>query len=67
MEKGLVMNVNLVYLLLMGGGFVFGWASSNFVYGRKVCHDCWLALVKGRRDENGCETCMNWLANERVH
>lgn len=42
-----------VYITLLIVGVAFGWSSSNFVYGRKVCRECLVALIRGR----ACDDC----------
>jgi len=59
--------MNIETAMFLGFGVCIGWASSNFMYGRRYCYECWLALIKGRRDEAGCENCMNALLNERIN
>lgn len=49
------MNLLQQYLIIMIVGFIFGWATNNFIYGRKGCTDCFVALVRGK----GCSTCEN--------
>jgi len=40
-------------IMLLGGGFVLGWATGNLVYGRQGCKDCFIALIRGKR----CDEC----------
>jgi len=53
-------------LFILGGGAVFGWITANFVYGRGDCKDCWVALVNGRRYEEGCTNCAMRCYNDRI-
>lgn len=46
------MELNSI-IFFIGGGFVFGWATANFIYGRNECNTCLVALVRGQ----GCNTC----------
>lgn len=61
------MNIEAVSVFI-GAGFVFGWITANFVYGRsKYCNECWVALVNGKRYEEGCENCAMRCYNDRIN
>ena len=45
-------SFNMV-IALFGGGFILGWITSNFIYGRQDCKECFIALIRGK----GCSTC----------
>jgi hypothetical protein len=57
------MDVGVIVVLF--GVFILGWMTSNFIYGCGYCGQCWLALVKGRKHEDGCENRAVRLNNER--
>lgn len=41
--------MNSIYLLMLMGGFILGWASCNMAYGREGCTACLIGLVTGKR------------------
>lgn len=45
--------------------FILGWATSSTIHGGGYCRDCWLALVNGKKYEDGCYSCAMKLNNER--
>jgi len=45
-------SFNMV-IALFGGGFILGWITSNFIYGRQDCKECFIALIRGK----GCSMC----------
>lgn len=53
-------------LVALACGVAFGYGTANVLYGRNICYECWLALVIGRRFENGCNTCGVKTLNDRI-
>lgn len=45
-------------LLFLICGFVLGVATLGFIHGYRYCGTCWLALIIGKRYENGCKNCL---------
>lgn len=59
------MNTAIITAII--GGIILGWAGANFFYGRTgYCHECWIALIVGKRYEEGCAECVARCYNDRI-
>jgi len=53
-------------IVMAGCALALGYGTACFVHGGNICYDCWLALILGRRFENGCNSCGVKLHNDRI-
>lgn len=61
------MSVFYLILTFFAFGMFLGWVSANFFYGRSAyCYECWIALLNGRRYEDGCANCVARCYNDRI-
>jgi len=51
-------------ILMLIIGFVLGATTLGFVHGYRYCTSCWLALLNGRKYEDGCTSCILNLCNQ---